>query len=128
MRDSEVFAQAAQEINNRGWCRNLLMDKDGHVCLIGAVMCAAQSEEHPAHGFAGVRYTDEANRLVSALNQYMAHVLELDVTETYFEGCVSESPAHWNNNVARDADEVVHVLKLAAEHFAISEELAAAPA
>lgn len=97
--DSELLREAATIISERGMCRNtLLRESDGRVCLIGALNIAH-------HGNPLFSTND---RVFTQLRLRLNKFIRMD-------------PADWNNTKAKDTDDVVHMLKLAAEHFEVED-------
>jgi hypothetical protein len=91
----EVLAGAIDVIHERGWARGKFQDDEGHVCLVRAIAIAAPgSEHHWSRAYARAR---------------VRNVIGMDAVT-------------WNDKQAKDADEVVEVLKLATEVVASTEE------
>ena len=93
MKTSEYLYNTAEYISEHGWTRNKYIDEEtGAVCLVGA-LARAEGNEIYALG-------------APAIRDYLGI--------RYF--------SIWNDNIAKDADEVIHMLKLVAEQEAIKED------
>ncbi len=94
-----TLLKAVDVILDRGWCQNTLNTPDGRVCLEGALVLAAGV--HPAAVHGSVSYEQAYDTFYAALHA-VNQVLPL--------------PAFaWNDEMATSQDDVVRVLKEAAE-------------
>ncbi len=87
----EVLEAAADIIAERGWCRGLLRDAEGRVCLVGAVQTATIK----------LGVTQLQPDAIDCVRQ------ELDERSVF-------GVPDWNDNQAETAEEVILVLKKAA--------------
>lgn len=108
-----VFRSAAAAIDEFGWEKEVFQrGKNGPMCIAGAVSHALTGEARQA--WIG---------LASELNQELAVIMR---DRLGLDCCMERHdfpwPAGWNNTIARDADEVIHVLKMAAEEIELQED------
>lgn len=95
-----VFDKAADVIRERGWTRGIGEDKDGRVCAGYALHCAA-----------GLRQDGNFNsELHDAMKFAVAQIHPNTVGN-------SITLVGWNDRVAKDVDEVLHMFKRASEEW-----------
>lgn len=103
-----IYREAAQGIHERGWTKGCFeQGPGGPMCIAGAVGYAAMGEA--LYACSGKAHD---------LNMELATIMH---ERLGFDGCIDcygdPWPAEWNNEIAEDADEVIHVLKMAAEEI-----------
>jgi hypothetical protein len=109
MSTADDLRAAAEVINRLGWQRGLFQRwNNGPVCIMGAVCCAILGKGTVGTPFAAQAGTE------GLLRWKYAHEALTDALGT--------SPITWNDEVARDADDAVHVLKETAEKIDRWEE------
>lgn len=102
------FREAAGALHEYGWCRYEFKDNEGRMCIAGALGYAMTGEAYAV-------WTDfDARHLGIELATIMQNRLGIDPGVD----CGGNLwPAAWNNDVAVNVDEVIHVLKMAAEEI-----------
>ena len=75
MKTSEVLFGAIDVLRERGWCQHIYEDKDGHICMMTAVMIAS--------GKRSMKLMDWSDHAVGcfAVMQTIMHVTECSVGE-----------------------------------------------
>lgn len=100
----ELVERAIAELRERGWVRCELMDDFGRVCLLGALQVAATTVDCTQHN----QVVLEAYRVLLEKHGYDKF----------------DSVEDWNDNHAKDVDEVIELLKLAGERVDLAAERA----
>lgn len=108
---AELIDKAIEVINEKGWCRGVLENKQGQVCTLGALEQARfQLNQERA-----------ANEVFAAIRAYVSakHAIGEVVAERSPQ--CSNIPT-WNDVYAESADDVIEVLKIARENIALKGE------
>lgn len=114
----KILDRAIDAINENGWCRNTLMDDNGHVCMLGALEIAQVQMRNELVDLLGnqqdayvrsIRLLGEAERRIAQL------LKERDLRGALLHKLPADMIPEWNDYRAKDADEVIEVLKLAKE-------------
>lgn len=101
---ARALEAAALEIELRGWTSCQLMDADGRVCAMGALICALGQELRPDVTPQPFADTDYA--------------IDFDpVRDTWGRAQHDADPMRWNDTHARDAADVCFVLRWRAEEI-----------
>lgn len=103
----QVLRRSASVVRERGLARGMIEDREGHLCLSGAIVEALQQVDGATfehHDLA----LGAANRRVVAMG--LPHTVRADGY-----GDRADAAIQWSNDWARDADEVAEILKLTAE-------------
>lgn len=114
MKNFEVFAKAADLLEERGHTKRMLIDNQtGKMCIIGAVNTAHHG--HAGHGHAGhdwptVHLTRELARFVPKVPGIYDDYVVVDCPD-----CPEVMLASWNNAPERTQQEVVDVLRFASK-------------
>ena len=96
--DRAFWHRVADTIAERGHCRNELTDENGAVCLAGAIHCVI-------HGDPFVHF-EHRTEAVAAL-ETVSKRLRLRGDASF--------AVYWNNEIAKDGQEVIDVLRKIAE-------------
>ncbi len=96
--ETEIFLSAADYMRNHGWCQGVAVDRDGRVCLIGAVSRAAGA--YPG------AYPDNMDK---AYSRYREAVERL-------ESYLGMSAAAWNDGYCQSEEQAIQKLIEAAYH------------
>ena len=94
-----IYQEAADIIRERGWCRSEPIDKDGCVCLVGALwlVCGGEVETRQGgHPYINRRW----------LNHSTYHPARQRLTEK-----TVVDPSLWNDQSGRTVDEVLKLLE-----------------
>lgn len=113
----KVISKAIQYIQEHGWTRRTLKNKAGAVCLQGALqegmaLCLAERMPTPAEARA---IHDDFKRSQLAVRRMINERAGRMIIELM--GRQDLGIEYWNDHYARDADEVIEVLKLANERL-----------
>ncbi len=108
-----VLREAANVIQERGLARGTLEDLFGHVCLAGAINCAATGDPNKL-------WCDTTRTLVDHLNRMVTHLGFPTYPRSGGCGERTDPAIQWSNDWAKDADDVAHLLKLTAEDVELS--------
>ena len=103
--DSEVVREAGRLIEERGLAKQVLMDLDGKLCAVGAVLYALTPDKEHTEvslglAFDNVAIEDQFYRIITGL----ANKLVTDPRVASYE------VVRWNNQLERTQEEVVKTL------------------
>lgn len=125
---SQVLYEAARITSERGHCKGIEQDKDGHVCLIGAInlVLAADHPEELTSGGA-LHFSSFLRPFQLQLLQCIGETLQaMGVNDVWIVRFLEDKdpvprPIDWNNLSRVTGEDVVLVLKETAERLAAEE-------
>lgn len=106
--ESQILEDAVEVLDERGWCRNNLVEYDGRVCLVGAIYQAAGYISIDEYVYDGVSRHDWV--LEDSSREKCAGKARYAVTEH-----LTESAEQWNDLSATSKEEVQEVLMTVAK-------------
>ena len=108
MTDADALRKAAQIVREKGLARGVGWDDEGRVCLHAAIIEALGGNRHSSPGNRGIKLLCVVDRTVRTLGLPCSERPDGHGKRGY-------PSVQWSNDWAKDADEVAHILKLAAE-------------
>lgn len=112
----EVLLTAADLLQfERGWCRGLLEDRDGHLCAMGALNMATWGRYIYPPSLRAPWWGEAVKALGRILGFDTERVPVFDTTMG--SDTTLNTIVEWNNKVARDGDEVADAMRKAAKYL-----------
>lgn len=114
MKPSEILHGAIEHIDKYGWCKNVMYDNQGRMCLVGALRAAdGQYVYQPErHEFAVKWYQD-----VSRCNDSDSFAQVINRIDTLLPGPFAPGLPAFNDAEGTSQEDVILLLKEAAHSF-----------